>query len=85
MDKLKTILTLIAVILVALVALAAIGFVYTALQFLLLFGIICLGAVMVLRFLMKPSPRQIDEPDPERELRKVERTLEEYKRKHLLK
>jgi len=85
MDKLKTVLTLIAVILVALVALAAIGFVYTALQFLLLFGIICLATALVLRFLMKPGPRQLDAPDPERELRKVERTLEEYKRKQLLK
>ncbi len=40
---------------------------------------------LVLRFLMKPGPRQLDAPDPERELRKVERTLEEYKRKQLLK
>ena len=81
MDKLKTILTLIAVILGALAALAAIGFIYLALQYLLLFGVICLAIVIAFRFFMKPGPRQIDAPDPKRELRKLERTLEEYKRK----
>jgi len=85
MDKLKTILTLIAVILAALVALSAIGFFYAALQYVLLFGIICLATVLAVRFLMKSGSRQIDAPDPERDLRNVERTLEEYKRKQLQK
>jgi 4-hydroxybenzoate polyprenyltransferase len=83
MDRLKTLLVLIAVILAALVAMTAIGFVYGALQFLLLVGLICLAVGIALRFLMKPAPRQIDESDPQRELRKAERTLEEYKRKQL--
>ena len=81
MDKLKTILPPIAVILVALAALATIGF----LQYVLLFGLICLATVIALRFLMKPNSRQIDSPDPKLDSRKVKRTLEEYKRKHLLK
>jgi len=81
MDKLKTILTLIAGFLVGFVVLFMIGF----LQYLLFFGIICIAVVIALRLLIKPSPPQIDASDPEQELRKVERTLEEYKRKHLLK
>ena len=81
MDRLKTILALIAVILVALFALAVIGFFY----YVLLFGLICLAAVIVVRFLIKPGLLQIEAPDPNRDRMKVKRTLEEYKRKRLLK
>jgi len=81
MDRLKTILALIAVILVAVVALAVIGFFY----YVLLFGLICLATVIVVRFLIKPGLRQIDAPDPNRDRMKVKRTLEDYKRKRLLK
>jgi hypothetical protein len=81
MDRLKTILALIAVILLALVALAVIGFFY----YVLLFGFICLAAVILVRFLIKPGPRQIDAPDAIQDRRKVNRTLEEYKRERLLK
>ena len=81
MDRLKTILALIAVILLALVALAVIGFFY----YVLLFGFICLAAVILMRLLIKPGPRQLDAPDPNQDNMKVKRTLEEYKRKRLLK
>jgi hypothetical protein len=81
MDRLKTILALIAVILLALVALALIGFFY----YVLLFGLICLAAVIVVRFLTKPGFLQIDAPDPNRDRMKVKHTLEEYERKRLLK
>ena len=81
MDKLRTILALIAVILLALGALVVIGFFY----YVLLFGFICLAAVILVRLLIKPDPRQIDAPDPNRDRMKVKHTLEEYKRKRLLK
>ena len=79
MDKLKTILTLVAVISVALVALAVIGFVYAAFYYLLLFGVLCLGAVIAWRFLGKPAQPQIDTKN---ELKSAARILDEYKRKH---
>lgn len=81
MAKVKTILTLIAVILLALVVLVAIGVVYAAVFYLFIFGIICLAAVIAMRFLVKPGSGKIDAPDPKRELGNVQRTLEEYKRK----
>ena len=58
MAKVKTILTLIAVILLALVVLVAIGVVYAAVFYLFIFGIICLAAVIAMRFLVKPRVRQ---------------------------
>jgi hypothetical protein len=79
MDKLKTILTLISVIFVSLVALAAIGLVYAALYYVLVFGILCLGTVIVFRLLIKSSQGQIDTTKNER--KKVGRILDEYKRK----
>jgi 4-hydroxybenzoate polyprenyltransferase len=81
MDKLKTILTLVAVILLALVLLATIGFFYTALQYLFLICLAGLATVIAVRFWLKPHPRQIDSTDPGGELKKIERTLEEYRRK----
>ena len=81
MDKLKTILMLVAVIAVAFAVVVTIGFVYTAISYLFFLGIIGLAAVILVRFLMKPGPRQLDAPDPGREVKKIERTLEEYRRK----
>lgn len=81
MDKIKTILTLIAIILGGLIVLATIGLVYSLLQYLLLFGILCLGGYIGVRLLSNKSPREFDSSDPERQLRKAKRTLAEYKRK----
>ena len=80
MDKLKTILTLVAVISVALVALLVIGLVYAAFYYLLLFGVLCLGAVIAWRFLGKSTQPQID--TTKNELKSAARVLDEYKRKH---
>lgn len=77
MDNLKAILTLAAVILGILGLLVVIGLV----QYLLLFAVLGLACVAAVRFLIKRTPPQIDAPQPKRELRKVERALEEYKRK----
>jgi hypothetical protein len=81
MDKLKTILTLVAIILGALIVLAGISLIYSVLGYLLLFGIVCLGALVAYGLLRKPDHPNLPGPDPQRELEKVQRLLEEYKRK----
>ena len=81
MDKIKTILILIAIILGGLIVFATIGFIYSLVQFLLLVGVIGLAGYIGVRILTNKSPRELDPSGPERHLQKVERTLEEYKRK----
>jgi len=81
MDGLKTILTLIAIILGALVVLAAIGLIYNLLGYLLILGVICLGGYIAFRFLTKSDAKQLSAPDPKKELERVQRLLDEYKRK----
>ena len=81
MDKLKTVLMLIAVILGALAVLAVIGFIYSALQYLMLLAILCLVGFVGVRLLIERRAAELDSGDPRRELKRVERTLEEYKRK----
>jgi len=81
MDKLKTVLTLVAIILGALVALAAIGLIYTFLGYILILSIVCLGGYMAFRYLTRSDTKQISPPDPKKQLQKVQRLLDEYKRK----
>ena len=81
MDKLKTILTLVAIILIALVVWAGIGLIYSVLFYVVLLGIICFASLIAYRFLRGANPGQLSVPDPKRELKKVERILDEYKRK----
>jgi len=81
MDKLKTILTLIAGMLIAFVVLAGIGLIYNFLFYLVLLGIICFASLIAYRFLRGANPGQLSAPNPKRELKKVERILDEYKRK----
>lgn len=79
MDKIKTILILIAVVLGALGLLAVIGLVYSMLQFLMLIAVLGLAGYVGFRLFTK-SPRELGSA-AETHLQKVERTLEEYKRK----
>ena len=81
MDKIKTILIAIVVIFAALGLMMTVGFIYSLLQLLLLVGFIGLAGYIGVRLLTNKSPREIDSSGPERQLQKVERTLEEYKRK----
>ena len=81
MDKLKTFLTLIAVILVALAVLSAIGFIYTAASYILILGIVCFGAFIAFRLLRSSDAGRLEAGSPQKELKKVERILDEYKRK----
>jgi 4-hydroxybenzoate polyprenyltransferase len=81
MNQLKTILTLLAVVVGGLAVLAVIGFIYSFLGYLLIFGVLCLGGYIAFRFLGKTEEKQIAPPDPKKELARVQRLLDEYKRK----
>lgn len=81
MNALKTILTLIAVILGALVVLAAIGLIYNLLGYILILGVVCLAGYVAFRMLGKSDEKQLTAPDPKKQLEKVQRLLDEYKRK----
>jgi 4-hydroxybenzoate polyprenyltransferase len=81
MQTLKTILTLIAIILGALAVLAAIGFIYSLLGYILILGVVCLSGYIAFRLFSKSDEKQIAAPDPKKELKKVQRLLDEYKRK----
>ena len=83
MDKIKAILILIGVIVVGLGVFAMIGIIYSLLQILLVAVAIGLAGYIGVRLLTNKSPREIASSGPERHLQKVERTLEEYKRKLL--
>jgi len=80
MDKLKTILTLIAVIIGALAVLAGIGLVYSLLNYILIFALICLGGYVAVKLLVKPQPQEIKPLNPRKELKNVQRLLDQYKK-----
>ena len=80
MDKIKTILILIAVILGGLVVLAGIGLVYSLLNYILVFAVICLGGYVAVKLLSKPEPKQIKTPEPRKELKNIQRLLDQYKK-----
>ena len=81
MDKIKTILVLIVIVFAALGLMLTVGFIYSLLQLLLLMGVVGLAGYIGVRLLSNKSPREIDSSGAERQLKKVERTLEEYRRK----
>jgi fatty acid desaturase len=79
MDKIKTILIVIVLIFAAIGIILTAGFLYSLLQLLLLVGVVGLAGYIGIRLLTKIEPSS----RPERQLKQVERTLEEYKRKLL--
>ena len=81
MDKIKIILTTIAVILGLLGLLAAIGFIYSILFYGFVLAVVCLGGYVAFRLLVRPEAKQLQTPNPQKELEKVQRLLDEYKRK----
>lgn len=83
MDKIKTILIAIVIFFAALGVILTAGFIYSLLQLLLLAGVVGLAGYIGIRILSNKSPRELDSSGPEHHLQKVERTLEEYKRKLL--
>jgi hypothetical protein len=90
MKKLKTILVLIGVALSALVAWMIFGLISAALVYLLLFGIFCLATYITIRlFISKSRENELDTnqsrgelrtTDAAAEMKKIERTLDEYRR-----
>ena len=80
MDKIKTILTLIAIIIGALVVLAGIGFVYSLLNYILVLAVICLAGYVAVKLFVKPEPQELKSPDPRKELKSVQRLLDQYKK-----
>ena len=84
MDKIKTILIVIVLIFAALGIILTAGFLYSLLQLLLLVGVVGLAGYIGIRLLTNKGPREVESPSrPERQLKQVDRTLEEYKRKLL--
>ena len=84
MNKLKTILTLIGIILGALAVLAVIGFIYTVAGYIMILAVVCVGGYIAFRLFGASDDKhikQISAPDPKRELEKVQRLLDEYKRR----
>ena len=84
MDKIKTILIVIVLIFAAVGIILTAGFLYSLLQLLLLVGVVGLAGYIGIRLLTNKRPREIEPSSaPERQLKQVEHTLEEYKRKLL--
>jgi len=80
MDKIKTILILIAVILSGLAVLGGIGLVYSLLNYILVFAVLCLGGYVAIKLLSKPEPKQINALDPTKEMKNIQRLLDQYKK-----
>ena len=80
MDNLKTILTLIAIIIGALALLAGIGLIYSLLYYVLFLAVVVIGGWVAFRLLSRPRAEQIEAPDPKKELQKVQRLLDQYKK-----
>ena len=80
MDKIKIILIIIAVIIGGLGVLAAIGLIYSFLNYILLFAVIGLGGYIALKLLLKPEPKEIKAPEPRKELKSIQRLLDQYKK-----
>ena len=81
MDKIKTILIILAIIFCSLGVLATVGLIYSILQLVLLVGVVGVAGYIGVRLFSRNSARQIDSSGAEHQMKKVERTLDEYKRK----
>jgi hypothetical protein len=80
MDKIKTILIIIAVIIGGLGVLAAIGLIYSLLNYLLVFAVLGVGGYIALKLFAQPDPKEIKPPEPRKELKSIQRLLDEYKK-----
>jgi hypothetical protein len=81
MDKLKTILIIIAVIVGGLGVLSLVGLIYSLLSSIAIIAVVGLAGYVAFRVLTGREPEQLRAPDPRKELQKVERILEQYKKK----
>ena len=81
MDKIKILLITIAVILGSLGLLAVIGLVSSLIQSLFWIGVLCLAGYIGVKLLVRDKPRETDSLNAAHDVKQVERTLEEYRRK----
>lgn len=59
--------------------LAGIGLVYSLLNYILMFAVLCLGGYIAVKLLVKPEPQEI-KADPRKELKNVQHLLDHYKK-----
>ena len=81
MDKIKFILIVIGVILGALGLFVAIGFIYNLLFYGSILAIVCIGGYLAYKLFAKPEAKQLQTPDPQKQIENVQRLLDEYKKK----
>lgn len=90
MDKIKIILTIVVVLLASLGLFVAIGFLYSLVFYVFVLGVIGVGGYVAFKLFTGGAKEQsqlqqldskLKELDPKKELQKVQRLLDEYKRK----
>jgi hypothetical protein len=81
MDKIKIILIVVVALLASLGLFVAIGFIYSLLFYVFVFAVVGVGGYVAFKVLTKPEEKQLRTPDSKKELQKVQRLLEEYKKK----
>jgi len=81
MDKIKFILAVIVVILAALGLFVAVGFIYSLVFYVFVFAVVGLAGYVAFKVFTKPGEKQLRAPDPQKQLDKVQRLLDEYKKK----
>ena len=88
MSYIKLILIVVGLLIAAMLAFSVFSVVYSALWYLILFGIVAVGGVVGYKLLVKDkeSPKlEAGTPTGIAEMKNADRVLEEYKRKHLTK
>lgn len=85
MNNIRTILIAVAVVLGAIFAIAAIGTIILAMKYLFWLAVICVAGVVAVKVFAKPDARRLESKSTDKTLNDAERTLEEYKRKLLVK
>ena len=81
MNTIKIILITIAVILGSLGLLALVGLVSSLIQSLFWIGLLCLAGYIGVKLFVRSKPRETNSLTAPHDLKRVERTLEEYRRK----
>ena len=83
MDKIKIILTIVVLILASLGLFVAVGFLYSLVFYAFVIAVVGVGGYVAFKFLTsKPEEKQqLKALDPKKELQKVQRLLDEYKKK----
>ena len=81
MDKIKIILTIIVVILASLGLFVAIGFLYSLVFYIFVLAVVGVGGYVAFKLFAKPKEKQLQPPDPRKQIENVQRLLDEHKKK----